>query len=68
MSALWEGDLIDEYVTVTAGGMVGAGPAVFVGEADRDGDTLLRRMMPLEAGIVGDVSVTVWGAQQRLGA
>jgi diaminohydroxyphosphoribosylaminopyrimidine deaminase / 5-amino-6-(5-phosphoribosylamino)uracil reductase len=67
LSALWCDGLIDEYVTVTAGGMAGTAPAVFLGEADREGDGLKRRMKPLEAGIVGDVSVTVWGAHERLG-
>ena len=67
LSALWHADLIDEYVTVTAGGMAGTAPAIYLGEADREGDTLKRRMKPLEAGIVGDVSVTVWGAHERLG-
>jgi diaminohydroxyphosphoribosylaminopyrimidine deaminase/5-amino-6-(5-phosphoribosylamino)uracil reductase len=67
LSALWDADLVDEYVTVTAGGMAGNAPAVFIGMADQEGDTLKRRMKPREAGIVGDVSVTVWGAHERLG-
>jgi len=67
LTALWAADAIDEYVTVTAGGMAGAAVPVFAGTADRESDALIKRMKPLEAGIVGDVSVTVWGAQSRLG-
>lgn len=67
LSALWAEDAIDEYVTVTAGGMAGSAVPVFLGGADREGDTLVARMRPLEAGIVGDVSVTVWGAAMRPG-
>ena len=60
-SALWGEGLIDRVVTATAGGMAGAdAPPLFLGEPDRLGDALLHRMTPLEAGIVGDVSVTVW--------
>ena len=60
--------LIDEFVTVTAGGMAGSGAAA----VPRRGATAraircVRRMKPLEAGIVGDVSVTVWGAHERPG-
>jgi diaminohydroxyphosphoribosylaminopyrimidine deaminase / 5-amino-6-(5-phosphoribosylamino)uracil reductase len=60
-SALWAEGLIDRLVTVVAGGMAGQGaPPVYVGEPDRAADALLRRFVPVEAGIVGDVSVTVW--------
>lgn len=60
-SALWAEGLIDRLVTVVAGGMAGPGaPPAYVGESDRAGDALLRRFAPVEAGIVGDVSVTVW--------
>ena len=65
MTALWEAGAIDEFVTITAGGMAATAPPVFLGEADREGDSLVRRMKPLEAGIVGDVSVTVWGAHEH---
>ena len=67
LSALWQANAIDEYVTITAGGMGGIAPPVFLGEADREGDALVRRFKPLEAGIVGDVSVTVWGPQDSSG-
>jgi len=67
LSALWDENLIDEYVTVTAGGMAGTAPPVYVGPGDRAGDELARRMRPVEAGIVGDVSVTVWDADEHLG-
>ena len=60
-SALWSEGLMDRLVTVTAGGMAGAqAPALFVGGPDRIASSLAHRMMPLEAGILGDVSVTVW--------
>ncbi len=69
LTALWESDLIDRYVVVTAGGMAGAhAPDLFVGEPDRDGDSLVARMRPVEAGIVGDVSVTVWERSRSAGA
>ena len=67
LTALWEADLIDEYVTVTAGGMAGAGVPLFIGDGDREGEALRSPMKALEAGIVGDVSVTTWSAQARLG-
>jgi len=62
MGALWsEAYLPDVLVTATAGGMAGDGaPALFTGAADREDQTLVRRMKPVETGIVGDVSVTVW--------
>jgi diaminohydroxyphosphoribosylaminopyrimidine deaminase/5-amino-6-(5-phosphoribosylamino)uracil reductase len=60
-SALWRERLIDELVTVVAGGMAGAeAPAMFAGEPSRDGDVLRHIVVPQEAGIVGDVAVTVW--------
>jgi hypothetical protein len=61
---MWADDVIDEYITITAGGMGGVAPPVYFGESDRDGDALVRRFKPLEAGIVGDVSVTVWGERE----
>lgn len=67
LTALWGERLIDELVTVTAGGMAGsAAPPVFLGGAQRTGDTLVRDFVALEAGIVGDVSVTVWGPGPRV--
>jgi len=62
MGALWaEADLPDVLVTASAGGMAGdRAPALFTGAADREDQTLVRRMKPVETGIVGDVSVTVW--------
>ncbi|PKQ16023.1 MAG: riboflavin biosynthesis protein RibD [Actinobacteria bacterium HGW-Actinobacteria-7] len=54
--------LFDELVVVTAGGMAGASaPPLFLGEPQCSGDTLVHDLAPLEAGIVGDVSITVWG-------
>lgn len=61
LSSLWAERLIDRLVVVTAGGMAGsAAPPVYLGTADADGEALDHAMEPLEAGIVGDVSVTVW--------
>lgn len=61
LAALYAERLVDELVVVTAGGMAGwDSPHSFAGPADRYGMTLLHRMEPVEAGIVGDVSVTVW--------
>lgn len=68
-TALWSERLLDELVTVTAGGMGGAdAPSVYAGETDSsDGVGLSRLFMPVEAGIVGDVSVTVWRPDARVG-
>ena len=61
LTALWEAAAIDVLVTVVAGGMAGeASPALYRGVADATGETLLHRMVPTQAGIVGDVAVTVW--------
>jgi riboflavin biosynthesis pyrimidine reductase len=61
LSAMWESECLDRFVAVSAGGMGGdSAQTLYVGEADRDGERLVRRTFPLEAGIVGDVSVTVW--------
>jgi diaminohydroxyphosphoribosylaminopyrimidine deaminase / 5-amino-6-(5-phosphoribosylamino)uracil reductase len=63
-SALWSEGLIDRLAVVTAGGMAGAeAPSLFMHEAQRKGDQLAHTMAPVEAGIVGDVSVTVWEPQ-----
>jgi diaminohydroxyphosphoribosylaminopyrimidine deaminase/5-amino-6-(5-phosphoribosylamino)uracil reductase len=60
-SAAWESGVLDQMVTVTAGGCAGSdAPPTFVGSPDRRGNTLLGRMKPHEAGIVSDVSVTAW--------
>jgi diaminohydroxyphosphoribosylaminopyrimidine deaminase/5-amino-6-(5-phosphoribosylamino)uracil reductase len=61
LTALLGDGLIDRLVVVTAGGMAGAdAPPIFVGEAMRTGSALAAQLHPVEAGIVGDVSVTVW--------
>jgi diaminohydroxyphosphoribosylaminopyrimidine deaminase / 5-amino-6-(5-phosphoribosylamino)uracil reductase len=65
LSALWDASVVDEYVTVVAGGMVGSGPELFSGTPDREDDALVARLVPVEAGIVGNVVVTVWGADER---
>lgn len=63
-TALWEERLIDELVTVHAGGMAGRdAPVLFGGTPDRGTDgscTLAHEMTPLETGLVGDVAVVVW--------
>lgn len=57
----WQAGVLDQLVTVTAGGFAGAqAPPIFSGEPDCRGDALLGRMTPVEAGIVSDVSVTAW--------
>ncbi len=61
LSALWSERLIDELVVVTAGGMAGdSAPDLYRGSADRYGDALHHVMRCVEAGMVGDVAVTVW--------
>jgi len=61
LSALWEQRLIDALVTVVAGGMAGAGsPPPYRGAGDVEDSALRHLMTPVEAGIVGDVAVTVW--------
>ena len=68
LAALWTGALLDELVCVTAGGMGGTvSPPLYAGEPDREGKALIHRMAPVEAGIVGDVSVTVWSPVAALG-
>jgi diaminohydroxyphosphoribosylaminopyrimidine deaminase/5-amino-6-(5-phosphoribosylamino)uracil reductase len=60
-SAAWEAGVLDQVVTVTAGGCAGQGaPPIFTGTPDRAGSALVGRMRPHEAGIVSDVSVTAW--------
>ena len=69
LSAMLEADLLDRLVVVTAGGMAGKlAPSMYEGAAQRDADTLVHALVPLEAGIVGDVSVTVWCRAQDTGA
>lgn len=63
LAALWDGSLMDALVTVTAGGMAGfSGQSLYAKQmhAADDANALERRFAPLEAAIVGDVSVTVW--------
>jgi diaminohydroxyphosphoribosylaminopyrimidine deaminase/5-amino-6-(5-phosphoribosylamino)uracil reductase len=61
LTALWESDLIDRFVVVTAGGMAGPdAPALYVGEPERTQDALAPKLHVEEAGIVGDVAVTAW--------
>jgi diaminohydroxyphosphoribosylaminopyrimidine deaminase/5-amino-6-(5-phosphoribosylamino)uracil reductase len=61
LSALWDEGAVDELVTVVAGGMAGdTSPALFGGAPDRAEGRLVPAMTPVEAGIVGEVAVTVW--------
>jgi diaminohydroxyphosphoribosylaminopyrimidine deaminase/5-amino-6-(5-phosphoribosylamino)uracil reductase len=65
-TALWRESLIDELVAVTAGGMAGMNaPPLFVDDGSGSADALVREMVPVNAGIVGDVSVIVWESATR---
>jgi diaminohydroxyphosphoribosylaminopyrimidine deaminase/5-amino-6-(5-phosphoribosylamino)uracil reductase len=65
LAALLGGRLLDRLVVITAGGMAGeVAPSMYAGPAQREGDVLSRAFFPLEAGIIGDVSVTVWSCAQ----
>jgi diaminohydroxyphosphoribosylaminopyrimidine deaminase / 5-amino-6-(5-phosphoribosylamino)uracil reductase len=60
-TALWRQGLVDELVTVVAGGLAGSeAPGMYAGPAERLDDALCHALSPVEAGIVGDVAVTVW--------
>ena len=59
-TSLWDADLIDALVTVTAGGVAGAqAPSLFRGEQGET-DSLPRRMRALEAGVSGAVAAVQW--------
>jgi len=65
-TALWSEEVIDRLVVVTAGGMAGVdAPPPYLGAAEREGDALVHTVSPIEAGIVGDVAVTVWCTGSR---
>ncbi len=65
LSALWERRLIDVLVSVVAGGMAGPdSPAPYAGGRDARDSVLTHVLAPVEAGIVGDVSVTLWCPNQ----
>lgn len=67
LTALWSERLIDLLVTVTAGGMAGPGaPTPYQGDSDEKDGALAHRMVPVEASIVGDVSVTAWRSSASL--
>ncbi|HSQ21471.1 MAG TPA: bifunctional diaminohydroxyphosphoribosylaminopyrimidine deaminase/5-amino-6-(5-phosphoribosylamino)uracil reductase RibD, partial [Coriobacteriia bacterium] len=60
-TALKEAALIDELITLTAGGLAGRdAPGLYDGGADRDGDRLAPVFAPVETGLVGEDVVTVW--------
>ncbi len=60
-TALVRQGLVDELVTVTAGGLAGAdAPGMYRGRSERLDDSLCHTLAPVEAGIVGDVAVAVW--------
>ena len=66
LEALRAEDLIDYLVTVVAGGVAGPGALPAFGGADAPDDRALsHRFSAVEAGIVGDVSVTVWRHSQE---
>jgi diaminohydroxyphosphoribosylaminopyrimidine deaminase/5-amino-6-(5-phosphoribosylamino)uracil reductase len=64
LTGFWEDKLIDELILVQAGAMAGGGAlGLFEGDATLEEgrvDALAHVMAPLEAGIVGDVVVSVW--------
>ena len=60
-TALKDAALIDELITVTAGGLAGRdAPGLYDGDADRDGDRLTPLFAPVETALVGEDVVTVW--------
>lgn len=60
-AALWDSDLIDELVVLSAGGLGGAeSPGLYPWTIQHVGDELERRMHPAEAGVVGESVVSVW--------
>jgi diaminohydroxyphosphoribosylaminopyrimidine deaminase / 5-amino-6-(5-phosphoribosylamino)uracil reductase len=66
LTAILAEEALDELTVVSAGGMGGpVASGLFLGESDRHGEALSPRFSPAEAGIVSDVSVTVWSASAR---
>lgn len=63
LTSLWATGLLDEVVTVVAGGMAGDDAlAAYRGVGDRNGAALAHPFKPVETGILGDVVATVWRA------
>lgn len=62
LTALWsEQGALDAVVSVVAGGMAGPqAPGLYAGRPDECGEELVHRFVPREAGIVGEVVVSVW--------
>jgi riboflavin biosynthesis pyrimidine reductase len=61
LTGLWQEQLIDELVVVTAGGMGGPqAPPMFAGDADCSGDVCVPVLEPIEVGIVRSDAVAVW--------
>jgi riboflavin biosynthesis pyrimidine reductase len=61
LTSLWTERVLDRLVTVTAGGMGGlTAPPTYLGAADAVGEEVVSVLSPVETGIVGEVSVTVW--------
>lgn len=68
-TALWDNELIDELVLVTAGGAGGAvAPPLYHGAPEMSGNCLRIRMHATEAGVVGEDAVTVWRPRASDGA
>ena len=66
LTALLKSEALDELVVVQAGGMGGCDAlSMYQGPADSVGEALSPRLRPVEAGIVSDVSVTVWSVETR---
>jgi riboflavin biosynthesis pyrimidine reductase len=61
LTALWRERVIDELVTVVAGGMGGtAAPPLYLGPPDGTAEALQPPMRAVEAGVLGRDAVTVW--------
>lgn len=61
LTSLVTAGMVDELVTVVAGGFAGdLAPDLYQGTEMAEGDRLATAFTAVEAGIVGDVSVTVW--------
>lgn len=60
-SALMAAGRIDELIVLHAGGFAGErAPALWLGPAQEDAETLIRPFRAIEAAVVGDDAATVW--------
>ncbi|MBS3956310.1 MAG: bifunctional diaminohydroxyphosphoribosylaminopyrimidine deaminase/5-amino-6-(5-phosphoribosylamino)uracil reductase RibD [Clostridiales bacterium] len=66
LTALWDGDLIDELVIVHAGGMAGvSAPGMYLGDVGNVASRLTRPMYAVESGVAGTDAVSVWRPKER---